>query len=55
MNVEPKPMTKYDEAIETTFYASAKLALDNQMSVDEALNQFAQSLQNSFPEIVVTQ
>ena len=55
MNVEPKPMTKYDEAIETAFYASAKLALDNQMSVDDALNQFTQSLQTSFPEIVVAQ
>ena len=55
MNVEPRPMTNYDQAIEDAFYASAKLALDNQMSVEDALSQFAQSVQNSFPEILIAQ
>jgi ABC-type glycerol-3-phosphate transport system substrate-binding protein len=55
MQVEPRPMTKYDQAIEDAFYASAKLALDNQMTIDEALDQFAQSVQSSFPEINIVQ
>lgn len=55
MQVEPRPMTKYDETIESTFYASAELAMDGQITIDEAIDQFAQSLTNSFPELNIVE
>lgn len=55
MQVTPKPMTKYDEAIGTAFTSKVALVLDGQMDIDTAIKEFAQSVQNTFPEINIVE
>ncbi len=55
MNVTPKPMTKYDQAVGEAFSSKMNLVLDGQMDIDTALREFADSLRNSFPELNIVE
>ena len=47
-------MTKYDIAIENSFKNDKlKLALTGEMSIDEAMQAFADDMQTQFPELTI--
>lgn len=55
MEVQPNPMTKYDQLINDTFSSKVNLVLDGQMDIDTAVDEFAIAIQNSFPEINIVE
>ena len=54
MEIKPLSMTKYDIAIENSFKNDKlKLALTGEMSIDEAMQAFADDMQTQFPELTI--
>lgn len=52
-NIQPIPMTKYDQTIQDTFDNKMKMAATGDMTVDEAVKAFADDLKTQFPELTI--
>ncbi|MGI6017698.1 MAG: ABC transporter substrate-binding protein [Marvinbryantia sp.] len=52
-NITPIAMTKYDQAIQDTFFNKMRMAAAGNMTSEEAIQSFAEDLQTQFPELVI--